>query len=235
MDDLYDPLGLDRRRPKRQIPFRLIFAAVLGVALLSPLLVSRLTGISGGGEPQAVAEIVPPLPQAPPPPPMQIPAPKPAQASLAAPHQTTIENAADVEHRSGVKVVRLDGGTAPGATIIEVPQVLDVALAPAPDPRLIEKCRYGFLPRIGTDGARPSEVYARPLVTGPGAKPDAPRIALVLGGVGLSRSASEAAIRLPGAVTLAFAPYGKTLAADVAAARARGHEVILQLPMEPID
>ena len=38
---------------------------------------------------------------------------------------------------------------------------------------------------------------------------------------------------LPGEVTLAFSPYSSRLAEWVPAARAAGHEVLLQLPMEP--
>ena len=36
-------------------------------------------------------------------------------------------------------------------------------------------------------------------------------------------------------MTLAFAPYGKTLPKTVAAARAGGHEVFLEIPLEPFD
>jgi hypothetical protein len=39
---------------------------------------------------------------------------------------------------------------------------------------------------------------------------------------------------LPGDVTFAFAPYGENLQAQVNKARANGHEVLLQLPMEPM-
>ena len=39
--------------------------------------------------------------------------------------------------------------------------------------------------------------------------------------------------QLPPDVTLAFAPYAPNLEAQIAEARAAGHEVILQLPMEP--
>lgn len=61
-----------------------------------------------------------------------------------------------------------------------------------------------------------------------------PRIAVVLTGLGLSDSATEAAInRLPSAVTLSFSPYARNLERWIALARARGHEVMLDLPMEP--
>jgi polysaccharide deacetylase 2 family uncharacterized protein YibQ len=61
-----------------------------------------------------------------------------------------------------------------------------------------------------------------------------PRIAVVLTGLGLSDSATEAAInQLPPAVTLSFSPYARGLERWIALARARGHEVMLDLPMEP--
>jgi hypothetical protein len=53
---------------------------------------------------------------------------------------------------------------------------------------------------------RPAEAYAQPIKPVPG-KPDAPRVALIVGGLGVSASISNDAIsKLPGAVTLAFMP-----------------------------
>ncbi len=124
----------------------------------------------------------------------------------------------------------------PGALIITVPPDLGIRLTPAPDPRLVEKTRFGLIPRIGGDGARPAEIYARPVVTSPALKAGAPRIALLIGGMGLDAPATEAAIEaLPGAVTLGFAPYGRELERQAARARDHGHEIVLQLPMEPFD
>src|SRR3546814_2917386 len=55
-----------------------------------------------------------------------------------------------------------------------------------------------------------------------------PRIAVVLTGLGLSDSATAAAIEeLPSAVTLSFSPYARDLERWIALARARGHEVML--------
>jgi polysaccharide deacetylase 2 family uncharacterized protein YibQ len=80
------------------------------------------------------------------------------------------------------------------------------------------------------------DVYSRPFVTAATIKPGAPRIALVIGGVGLNAQSSlEAIDQLPEGVTLAFAPYGANLDRLVAQARARGHEALLQAPMEPFD
>lgn len=142
------------------------------------------------------------------------------------------EGAEAIERQSGVKIIRPAGGTTPGALIINVAKALNTELATAPDPRLIEQTRYGLVLRIGPDGARPAEIYARPAVP----PPDLPRIALLVSGMGLSPRATEAAIAgLPGAVTLGFAPYGTSLARQTARAREAGHELVLQIPMEPFD
>jgi hypothetical protein len=61
-----------------------------------------------------------------------------------------------------------------------------------------------------------------------------PRIAVVLTGMGLSSAATEAAInQLPAAITLSFTPYSRRLDQWVSLARTSGHEVMLDLPMEP--
>lgn len=61
-----------------------------------------------------------------------------------------------------------------------------------------------------------------------------PRIAVVVTGLGLSEGATEAAVeQLPAAVTLSFSPYARDLERWIDLARARGHEVMLDLPMEP--
>ena len=82
---------------------------------------------------------------------------------------------------------------------------------------------------------RPAEAYAQPLKPVPG-KPDAPRVALIVGGLGVSASISNDAIsKLPGAVTLAFMPYGYDVDHLAGRARRAGHEILLQVPMEPFD
>ena len=78
-----------------------------------------------------------------------------------------------MEGASGVKVTR-GGGGPPKPLIIDVARALGVKLAPRPDPRLIEQSRYGLLPRIGADGARPVDVYARAAVSDPGLGAAAP-------------------------------------------------------------
>ncbi len=235
-DDLDKPLGLEKktRRTPGSSFAPLVFWG-LGCLCVAAFAYLELRGDPYGGEPHAVAllEKAPSQPQTKNPQ-DRAAATEPAQRSSAT-STPSIETALQVEDESGVKVVRPAGATPPGAMIIDVPRALGTRLAPAPDLRLVEKSRYGLLPRIGPDGARPADVYARPLGIALG-KTSGPRIALVVGGMGLSQASTAAAIAtLPPAVTLAFAPYGNELEADAARARDAGHEIILQLPMEPID
>lgn len=105
-----------------------------------------------------------------------------------------------------------------------------IRLAAAPIEDLAEESPFGLLPRIGTDGERPMDAYARP--TGPDSS--GRRIAIIVGGIGINESGTDAAIEsLPGTVTLALAPYGKDLPRTLARARAAGHEILLQIPLEP--
>ena len=96
---------------------------------------------------------------------------------------------------------------------------------------LYEAGLHGFLPRVAADGRQPWQVYRRP------AKTDKrPRIALLFTDMGLSQAISAAAVRdLPSEVSLSFSALAKGLENQVAAARRDGHEVFLDLPMEPSD
>jgi polysaccharide deacetylase 2 family uncharacterized protein YibQ len=61
-----------------------------------------------------------------------------------------------------------------------------------------------------------------------------PMIAIVLDDVGVARRHAENAITLDAPVTLAFMSYAPDVATQVAAARARGHEIMMHVPMEPM-
>lgn len=90
----------------------------------------------------------------------------------------------------------------------------------------------GPMPMIATDGRTVARAYARPF-TGDATKP---KIALIVGGLGFNAGATQAAIdELPPEVTLSFVPYTNGLQGWIDRARARGHEVLLELPMEPFD
>ncbi len=232
IDDLDRPLGVDRQPPpKRGGHGRSVLIAVAVLALggvLSAAYFGRngVDGGSGGGEPQVIAPIQPLARRAAPavvagqPPNEQAKTSPPAQ-------QVVVEN--------GVKVVR-GGAVANAPAIIQVPQAAASALAPAPDWRVTEKSRYGLLPRRGKDGAKPADIYARPLSMQAPIQPGTPRVAIVVGGMGIDPEATERAIhKLPPEVSLAFAPYGSRAKQLAAEARAAGHEILLQSPMEPFD
>jgi polysaccharide deacetylase 2 family uncharacterized protein YibQ len=99
------------------------------------------------------------------------------------------------------------------------------------DPDLIESTPAGPLPRIADDGRSPMTAYAPPVPAMQG-----PKIAIVVAGLGISAKATQAAIdHLPAAITLAFLPYADDVQRWVGEARKRGHEVLLEVPMEPYD
>ena len=106
---------------------------------------------------------------------------------------------------------------------------------PSIDPRFLESSRHGQIPKIAPDGARPSDVYAKPPKP-QAARPDAPRIAIVVEGLGIgANSTTEALAKLPSEITVAFTPYGIDLERWIARARGEGREVLLQVGMEPFD
>lgn len=105
------------------------------------------------------------------------------------------------------------------------------ALARVPDLALVEKGPDGRdMPIVARNGTRPMDAYARPV-----AEADAgiPRIAVLIRGIGLSRTASITAIKaLPPEVSLVISPYARDPSDWVIRARLAGHEVFLGLPME---
>jgi polysaccharide deacetylase 2 family uncharacterized protein YibQ len=238
-DDLNRPLGLERDpatrfgKPVAWIP--LAFAG-LGLIAVSLIAFVAVTGDRTGGEPFATARIEREKPAAPAAPASPVKSPGQEQPTGAIAEARPGSGAADMERSSGVKVTRPAGSSSPNPLVIRVPEAMVLHLNPAPDPRLVEKSRYGGLPRIGPDGARPADVYARPVLTSQKLRAGAPRIAIFVGGMGVSRAATQEAIdKLPGAITLAFAPYGVEVEAQAARARESGHEILLQLPMETFD
>jgi len=132
---------------------------------------------------------------------------------------------------SGLVEVEPDGS-------LEVPVPLpaivrqEQGLAHMPDPELIEEGATGVIPKRSADGRRPMDVYSRPPATE--GNFGVARVVIIVGGIGISQTGSQDAVRkLPGAVTLAFAPYGNSLQRWMTEARRKGHELLLQVPMEP--
>lgn len=125
--------------------------------------------------------------------------------------------------------------TLPGSgQVLTGPVVRQPPAAPlpaAPIAGLSQPGRFGPLPVIAPDGRTPFQAYARPFT------PDGrPRVALIIGGLGLNGPATRAAIEsLPPEVTLSFSAYAEGLQGWIDLARADGHEVLIELPMEPSD
>lgn len=226
-DHLTKPLGQDR--PAKRSFARVATAgwALVGacaVAIVTVVVGAALYGDPNGGRPFARTDIA-----------ATPPAPEPATAQRESAPETGRRDASRLEQESGVHVVRGNGTSAPTSIVVEVPQGTR-GLAASPDPRLAEGSRFGILPRIGADGARAIDVYARAADNLPDGRPALGRIAIVVGGLGLSRNATDEAIaKLPPAISLAFAPYGAELERDADRARQAGHETLVQIPMEPFD
>ncbi len=107
----------------------------------------------------------------------------------------------------------------------------DARMAHLPVPELLENSDFGRLPIRGEDGTRALDAYARPWSGARGT-----RIAIVVGGLGLSQTGTQYAIdTLPEEITLAFAASGNSLQRWLQEARRNGHEIILQVPFEPFD
>jgi polysaccharide deacetylase 2 family uncharacterized protein YibQ len=80
----------------------------------------------------------------------------------------------------------------------------------APLAGLFERGPNGPIPIVAANGRTPAQAYARPFTP-------------------------QAIDELPPEVTLSFVPYADNLQAWIDRARAAGHEVLLELPMEPFD
>lgn len=222
-DELSAPLGLGKRRIMR-LPFGLIGAGLFSVALTTVVIWMGVVDDPFGGEPTAVIPL------------------ENSVVGLAARDIGVVEINPDLDQELGPANKKMaekglgprfehqdgyvdgDGNLATGQ---------QTGLSITPDPRVSERTDYGFLPNMGVGGVRPLDVYARQVVS---EFTSIPKIAIVIGGLGLSKTGTEHALaRLPVDVTFAFAPYGTQLDRWMQKARGKGHELLLQLPLEPFD
>jgi polysaccharide deacetylase 2 family uncharacterized protein YibQ len=126
--------------------------------------------------------------------------------------------------------------TAPPPTLpVPESETGSITLPEVPVAELFEESQYGPLPKIANDGRRPAEMYARPsrYAAAPAAG-EPSRIAVLLTGLGTGEGASPSLLKgLPPTVSVAFGAYGRSLQDAVTSARDEGHEVLLQIPLEP--
>jgi polysaccharide deacetylase 2 family uncharacterized protein YibQ len=221
------------RPPQRQpskFNHRIVALAASGAVAVAALVSIQVFGDPSAAGPRRILSLTPP-----------------AASAESAPHISFADAAAD---GSALEHFELDElPPAPGAEIGEIDRSgqLRVAVVEAPEPNarpaappltraplagLSEPGPNGPLPIIAANGRTPSQAYARPFT----AQPARPIIAIVIGGLGFNARATTQAIdELPPEVTLSFVPYASDLQTWIDRARARGHEVLLELPMEPFD
>lgn len=231
-DDLSAPLG-QNSKPQKRLRLPTFVPQAIAGALAFFIMVFMAWGLviddPLGGEPVAVVSTGAPAKSAPAAPAVAAgPATGPrSYDGPTAPSQTPPATAA------GTQTVTIIDGSTGRRQEVAIPARQDNRARV--EQQLLEPSRHGTIPRIGPDGVRPAEAYARQVKPKPG-KPNGPRVAIVIGGLGIGANATqEAFARLPGPVTFAFAPYGPEIERLVTRARADGHEVLLQIPMEPFD
>ena len=234
-DELSTPLGQKTERKKRR--FRLPFTAtqalavLLGLFLVTFLTVALFTDNPLGGEPVARVALRKPSADE-----NQAVAAsgQPDQAAKSAPKQAAPSG-------DNKTVTIIDGSSGKRQDVVIGVDAGDKSEpSPAPtmamagiDQRLLEKSRYGMIPVVA-DGLKPFTVYAADADRTKAAK--MPIIAIVVGGLGVGAAkTTDAIMKLPPAVTLAFTPYGADPAKLTERARAQRHEILLQIPMEPFD
>jgi uncharacterized protein len=222
-DDLTKPLGLEK--PKQRGRFLRLFgvAAVglTGIALVGTAWFATV-GHPGTDSRAVIADNKSSSSTSPSPP------------TIGAVPRTPAKGPTPPQDGTGLTEIVPDGELSeidPNTIVIrDVGEADAIKLAAAPVGALAEDSPFGPLPQIGPNGERPMDAYARPDDSDPGAR----RIAIVVGGIGIGENGTDAAIEeLPGAVTLALAPYGQDLPQTLARARAAGHELLLQIPLEP--
>jgi uncharacterized protein len=241
VDDLSAPLGQKTERRKRR--FRLPFTAMQALAALLGLFLLAFIGFALfndnplGGEPIAHVAIRQKASE--------------AKDASAASHEAGTKNDDKTEHdpkeetkaageqktvtiidgTSGKRQDVVIGGGAPEKT--ESENAAPPAMVTGIDQRLLEKTRYGMIPVVA-DGLKPFMVYAADADRAKAAK--MPTVSIVIGGLGVGAAkTTDAIMKLPPAVTLAFTPYGADPTKLAEQARARRHEILLQIPMEPYD
>jgi uncharacterized protein len=233
-DDLSTPLGQKTTRRKRR--FRLPFTALQALAVLLGLFLVTFAGFAIfhdnplGGEPIARVAIRP-----------TAPADEKPAAAAAAPSEHAMKSAPKqgaageqktvtiIDGSSGARHDVAIGGDGPDKSEPDAAPVMMVGI----DPRLLEKSRYGMIPVV-SDGLKPFTLYAAEADRVRAAK--MPVVSIVVGGLGVGAAkTTDAIMKLPAAVTLAFTPYGSDPAKLAERARAQRHEILLQIPMEPFD
>ena len=233
-DELSTPLGQKTEPKKRR--FRLPFTAMQALAVLLGLFLVAFGGIALfannplGGEP--VAHIA-----------LRKATEADEKAAAASPgHADQAMKAAPKGAGENKTVTIIDGSSGKRQDVLiggdtaadkAGPDATPATMMAGIDQRLLEKSRYGLIPVVA-DGLKPFTAYAADADRAKAAK--MPVVAIVVGGLGVGAAkTTDAIMKLPPAVTLAFTPYGADPSKLAERARAQRHEILLQVPMEPFD
>ena len=225
-DDLNAPLGQNpkKKTKKAQLPVAApqIVAGVLGLFGLIAVGWAMFGNDPLGGQPVAVVATTP--------------ADMGAHGQGGKPAQPQATASAAIPKPAGGRTITIIDGSSGTHHDVVVPGNGGPKPDGAAGQGLMHKSQAAPIPAItANDASRPFVRYATPFKV-PANRKDAPRIAIVVGDLGIGDTATAAALaKLPPAVTLAFAPYADNLPALAAHARNAGHEVLLQVPMEPLD
>ena len=225
--DLDAPLSRRKARPspgqsRRRLPIARLATAGILVLLLVVALRVMLVDDPNGGRPWAEVAIN-----------------STRNANIVAGGNATGPGAGVITIGPEIPISQIDTESATTIEDLSPDAAEDVAVL-GPDesgnlPDLVEQTEYGAIPRIGGDGQTPFAAYARASVT-PQTAGGRPLVAIVVTGLGLNLTGTlEAIEKLPETITLAFAPYGQGLERTVGSARAGGHEIFLEVPLEPFD
>lgn len=111
-------------------------------------------------------------------------------------------------------------------------QIITKPLNPAPNAELVTKDEKGpALPVKSEKGLEPWKYYGKALPDNAGED----RVAVIVTGLGLHDGYFQQVLNLPEFVAVSFTPYAPNLSKQVNMARQAGHEVWLDIPMEPED
>lgn len=236
-DELSTPLGQQTAGRTRR--FRLPFTAMQALAVLLGLVLVGFAGVALfndnplGGEPITRIALRTPPPAA--------ADDKHASAEPAVKSAAKAPAAAGDSKNDARTVTIIDGSSGKRQDVVigagDPAEKVDGDAPPVAmsgiDPRLLEKSRYGMIPVVA-DGLKPFTVYAAEADRAKAAR--MPVVAIVVGGLGVGAAkTTDAIMKLPPAVTLAFTPYGADPGKLTERARSQRHEILLQIPMEPFD
>ncbi len=236
-DDLNAPLGQDKKKPLGKLPALApqVLAGLLALFGVAVAVWGTFVNDPLGGEPVAVVSTAPSKPDAP----VALAGGERQHAhhdgmtgAPAAAANVTIKK---MTPPGSTTVTIIDGSSGKSRNVIIPGKSSSAAPNTAVDAKMLEVTRHGPIPKIGPDGTRPYARYAEKRDV-PASKKDWPRIALIVGGLGISASGTaDALAELPAPVSFALAPYGADLQNLAAETRAKKHEVLLQVPMEPFN